>query len=161
MRHEGWWYIGQVRLLKCTMFQAERALCAKPKGQSAGFLGLSKDFIGWVEADSKKLKWSGQTMFQREVGAPSERLSLYLLVSFEEFGFLAWGHWGVVRGFQAGSVCMLHVFDQRYGFERSGFQGFLLLLFSRGLHSSNLFFTLQPFIYGDSKKYFLKYLFIY
>lgn len=55
---------------------------------------------------------------------------------------------------------MLHVFDQRYGFERSGFQGFLLLLFSRGLHSSNLFFTLQPFFYGDSKKIFLK-IFIY
>ena len=44
---------------QCSRIYAERAVCAKPWGQSAGFLGICWDFTGWLDACAEQWKWAG------------------------------------------------------------------------------------------------------
>lgn len=79
-------------------------------------------------------------------GAPSGRLFLYLLAGFEEFGLYLWAIGEPSKDFEQSVVCVSEcvvcVFDRGMVLD----QGCSLLV-------SSLFqsFTLQPFLYCDSK----------
>lgn len=113
-------------------------MCAKPWGDRAGLLGICRGFR--VRFWEVEMAWLTNVWEIR--GAPSERLSLYLLASFEEFGLY---HGELSKDFEQSVVCVMSVWCVHLiemWFQKD--QGFCCSLLASALLQS---FTRQPFLW--------------